>query len=462
MNKFNIVTGSDSYKFCHSEMYPENTQNVYSYFESRKGARFGKTLFFGLQGLIKDYLQGVVVTKENIDTAEKRITAHIGPNLFHREKWDYIVEKHGGKLPLRIRAVKEGTLVPVDNVLMDVEATDEKCFWLTNYVETLLTHVWFPSTVATLSKEVKDSCLYFLNKSADKNDSIAFMLHDFGFRGTSSFESASTGGAGHLVNFMGTDTFPAIEYVMDNYNTNEVVAYSVAASEHSINCALGLEGEALVIKNLLDKYPTGILSVVSDSFDIFNCVENIIGGTFRDRILAREGKFVVRPDSGDPLTTTLRLIEILGDKFGVTYNSKGYKVLNPKIGLIWGDGIDIEGINIILNGLVANMWSAENIVFGMGGGLLQKVNRDTQRFAFKSAAQKRDGIWHDVYKNPLDQSKASKRGKLKLIKKDGKFMTVRQDDNNYINDTDLLELVFENGEVVREMTFQEIRDNSNK
>jgi nicotinamide phosphoribosyltransferase len=457
MNNKNITLLTDSYKIGHHNQYPKNTRGVYSYFEARKGAKYSDTTFFGLQALLKKYLAGVVVTSEIVDKAETIIDAHLGPDTFHRERWDHIVEKHKGKLPVRIKAVPEGMTIPINNVMMTVENTDPDCFWLTNHLETILTHVWHASTVATLSRHTKKDMMDYLSKTSDNPDAINFMLHDFGFRGVSSLESAESGGAGHLINFLGTDTVPALIFIMDYYNTTEVAGYSVVATEHSVMTAVGKEREAEVIGHLLEEYPTGIISVVSDSYDIFNCAENIIGGMYKEKILERDGKFVVRPDSGEPVSTMLNLLEILGNKFGFTENSKGFKVLNPKIGLIWGDGIDHDGINAILEAMAKNKWAADNAVFGCGGGLLQKINRDTQRFAFKSSAQLRNGVWHDVYKEPKDMSKASKRGRLKLVEIDGShgkgFTTVREDEPG----EDVLITVFENGELLNQSTFEEIR-----
>ena len=448
---------TDSYKMGHYKMYPENTEAVYSYFESRKGAKYDETVFFGLQSIILNYLQGKVVTRELIDKAEKLSTAHFGdPTTFNKEGWEYILEKYDGKLPVRIKAVPEGLPVPVSNVLMTVENTDPKCYWLTNFLESLLTHVWYGSTVATLSRSVKKTCKSYLDKTSDNPDAINFMLHDFGFRGVSSVESAEVGGAAHLINFMGTDTVPALEFIMDNYFEAEVVGFSVNATEHSVMTAKAIEGEEDVVESIIKAYPNGILSMVCDSYDDENFARNIIGDKFKQLILERDGKFVLRPDSGDPVPTMLKLINILGEKFGVSTNTKGYKVLHPKIGIIWGDGIDADGIAQILEALDKDGWSACNAVFGMGGGLLQKVNRDTQRFAFKSSAQKRDGEWYDVYKSPKDQSKASKRGRLKLIQVDGEYKTVRQEEPG----EDILETVFENGLLDSAWTFQGVRDNA--
>lgn len=466
--KNNIITLTDSYKLTHWKQYPKGTQHVYSYFESRRGAKFDNTVFFGLQYILKEYLEGMVVTKDGIDQAAKLAKAHLNGELFNKAGWEYILEKYGGRLPVRIKAVAEGSVIPASNVLMTVENTDPNCWWLTNYLETLLTHVWYPSTVATLSRDVKGMIRGFLQRTSNKMDGLPFMLHDFGFRGVSSVESAGIGGAAHLVNFMGTDTVKAIEVAMQYYES-QVCAFSVPATEHSIMTALGPEGEEKIFSHVLDQYPTGIVSVVSDSYDIFRACEEIIGTKLRDRILKRDGVFVVRPDSGDPVTTVMKILDILGAKFGYENNAIAngteWKVLNPKVRVIWGDGLEPDTIRAILTAMYDAGWSAENIVFGMGGGLLQKVNRDTQRFAFKSSAQCREGEWFDIFKKPKDESKASKRGRLSLVRMEGAhgaaYATVAE---GFVSEgkplANLLETVFENGRITRQYTFDEVRKNA--
>ncbi len=462
MNR-NMVTKGDSYKMNHAPMYLPGTEYVVSYLAARKGAKFDETVFFGLQYLLKEYLT-TPVTMADIDRAEPLIKAHMGS--FDRAKWEYIVKIHNGKLPVVIEAVPEGSVIPVGdgNVLMQVYNTDPKCFWLTNHLETLLTHVWAPSTIATQSRAVKEYLKTALEKTCDDGANFGglnFMLHDFGKRGVSSIESGGIGGLGHLVNFSGTDTIIALETAMEYYGATGPVGYSVNATEHSIMTAAGKEGEEEVIQHILDNFPMGILSVVSDSYDYKNCVENLYGKKFKDQILARDGKLVVRPDSGDPTELVPWTLEALGNAFGYTVNRKGYKVLNPKVGLIWGDGIDFEMLQKIVISAYAIGWSTENLVFGMGGGLLQKINRDTQRFAFKSCAQMRNGVWHDVYKEPTDKSKASKRGILDLaLTPEGTLVTVRRDNNPYGNS--LLQKVYENGELLVDWTFDQVRENVKK
>lgn len=458
----NIITLTDSYKFGHHNMYPDGTETVYSYLEARNGAKYSYTVFFGLQYLLKEYLVGQVVTREKIDHAAALAAKHFGnPNIFNRAMWEHILAKHDGRLPVRIRAVPEGTPVPNSNVLMVVENTDPACFALTNHLETLLTHVWHPCTVATLSRKVKEQVKHFLEETSMSLDGLPFMLHDFGFRGVSSVESAGLGGAGHLVNFMGTDTVRAIEVAMEYYGA-DVCAYSVPATEHSVMTSFGPDGEEKIFERLLEKYPKGILSVVSDSYDIFRACADIIGTKLRDKILARDGVFVVRPDSGDPVAVVLKILEILGDKFGTTTNEKGFKELPPKLRILWGDGLDHDAIYDILFAMSNAGWAASNMAcLGMGGGLLQKVNRDTQRFAFKCSAQFRDGQWQDIFKEPVDKTKCSKRGRLALCRIEGAHGSVlRTVPEAKTGGADILQTVFEDGELKREYTFDEVRRNA--
>ena len=456
----NITTLTDSYKICHWNMMPPNTQNVYSYFEARTGATYNKTVFFGLQYYLKAYLAGQVVTREKIEAGARLSRAHFGnDNYFNREMWEYILEKYNGYLPVEIKAIPEGTPVPINNVLMTVVNTDDKCYSLTNHLETILSQVWAGSTVATLSNEIY-KMLEFYRKETGNMDFIKFGLHCFGFRGVSSIESAGVCGAAHLVNFLGTDTLKAMETAIEYYNASlDGLAYSVAATEHSVMTARGEDGEEQVFENLLKQYPTGILSVVIDSYNYKNFVNNI-ALKYKKEILGREGKVVFRPDSGDPTSVTLDVLEGLSKVFGTTKNDKGYIDLNPKVGALWGDGIDYMGIRSILFSMKNNGYSTNNIVFGAGGALLQKHNRDTQRFAFKSSAQKRNGVWHDIYKNPLDASKLSKKGILKLVKDaEGNYHTINGHTDGFNEAKDEMVTVFKNGIITKEYNFSDVRKN---
>ena len=461
--KNNILLLTDSYKITHWRQYPPKTEIVYSYFESR-GGKFDHTMFFGLQYFIKEYLEGVVITYEKIRDARKLLSAHLGdPSLFNEQGWRHIITEHGGKLPIKIKAVPEGTIVPNGNVLMTIENTDPECFWLTNYLETLLVQTWYPSTVATQSREILNMIHGFAELTGDPSI-INFKLHDFGFRGVSSVESAGIGGLAHLINFIGTDTINALVFAKEYYN-EECAGYSIPASEHSTITAWGKDNEALAMENMLDQYKDNpVIACVSDSYDIFNACANIWGDKLKDKIMGREGTLVVRPDSGDPKTVVVEVLNILYDKFGGTLNKKEYKVLDPHIRVIQGDGVNIDSIREILEHMEDNGFSTDNIAFGMGGALLQKLDRDTQSFAFKCCSVNIDGKEIDVFKRPVtDTSKASKAGRLKLISINGADgNTLRTIKASITQEADVLQEVFLNGEITKEYTLSEVRKNSNR
>ena len=292
----NLILLTDSYKVSHYNQYPPGTESVYSYFESR-GGRFDEVVFFGIQYYLERYFAGVQITLEKIEEAAAFFTTHFrNPNLFNRAGWQYILRTHGGRLPVSIRAVPEGTPVPTRNVLITVENTDPACFWLTNYLETLLVQVWYGSTVATLSREMKKLIYGFLLETGDPG-LVEFKLHDFGFRGVSSVESAAVGGAAHLVNFLGTDTLAACVLAHEIYGA-DMAGFSIPAAEHSTQTAWGPEHEGDAYENMLDQYPSGQVAVVSDSYDIINACRNLWGKRLRDKVLAREGTLVIRADSG--------------------------------------------------------------------------------------------------------------------------------------------------------------------
>ena len=451
----NICWLTDSYKVSHFKQYPPGTRRVYSYFESRSGSTYPEVCFFGLRYFLERYLAGEVVTSEKIDAAESLFRQHFGGDVFNRAGWQHILDKHEGRLPIVIKAVPEGTIVPESNVLMTVENTDDEAYWLTNWLETLLVQVWYPSTVATQSRAMKQVLLRFLRETGDPN-LIGFKLHDFGFRGVTCPEQAALGGAAHLVNFQGTDTIPGLLLARHFYGC-EMAGFSIPAAEHSTITSWGEERELDAMRNMLTQYPTGLVACVSDSFDIFRACSDYWGGTLKDAVLARDGVLVVRPDSGDPPTVVVEVLRRLGESFGTTTNSLGFRVLHPKVRVIQGDGIDFAMLGKILSAMKEAGWSADNIAFGSGGGLLQKLNRDTQRFAFKCSSVVVGDQEREVFKRPVtDGGKKSKAGRLKLIRDvGGHLRTVRETEEP--NSPSLLQTAFENGRVVRHQSFDEIR-----
>lgn len=450
----NIILLTDSYKLSHAPQYPDMTEQIYSYFESRTGAQFKETVFFGLQYLLKRYMEGQVITEEKISQASDLVDKHVGPGVFNKAGWEYILKEHDGRLPILVRAVKEGLPVPESNVLMTVENTDPKCFWLTNLLETILVQIWYPSTVCSLSKAARQMMLRHLNKSGTP-ENVDFMLHDFGVRGSTSMESAAIGGLAHLVNFKGTDNIPALAMGREYYGC-DMAGFSIPATEHSTITSHGQENELATYSRLLDIYPKGLFACVSDSWDFYEACR-MWSGPLKEKVLARDGKLVVRPDSGDPLEVDRRGIQILGEGFGMDTNKKGYQVLNPKVGIIQGDGCILSMIDDVLTEIENYKLSADNMVFGMGGGLLQQVNRDTQRFAFKCSSITVNGVTKDVWKKPVtDNTKRSKGGKLSLIIDGYHLRTVKYAESGGAKD--LLEPVFLNGEILREQTLDEIRE----
>lgn len=468
---FNPILDTDSYKMSHWCQYPPGVSNMYSYFESR-GGMFHSNLFVGLDGFIKQYLL-TPITKAHVEEAEQFCLAHGEP--FNKAGWMKIVEKYNGRFPVRIRAVPEGTVVSTRNVLFDIELTtpDPDVFWVVSWLETALVRVWYATTVSTLSFFCKAKILEALNKSADNPEAeIGFKLHDFGSRGVNTNEGARIGGFAHLVNFLGSDTVEGIRYANHYYGvTGGMSGFSIPAAEHSTMTSWGRNREVLAYRNFVQKYlydrvmPEGmpkIAACVSDSWDIYKAVENLWCGELHDFVKDSGGKLVVRPDSGDPIDVLLKVLGIFERKVGMKKNLKGFKVLPPYFGLIQGDGINYESLQEILDAIMAKGYSASNLAFGMGGGLLQQVNRDTSKFAFKCASMFIHDDWTDVMKDPItDPGKRSKAGHQALITEGfGSgfgFKTVRGPRHD-----DLLQVVYENGALIRTFTMDDLRNNSNQ
>ncbi len=459
-NNFNnFILNTDSYKTSHWLQYPPNTEYVSSYIEARGGNNsFENVLFFGLQAYIKEYLSKPI-TQSDIDEAKTIFSAHGVP--FNEAGWQRLIDKHQGYLPLRIQAVPEGMVIPTGQVLCQVVNTDPEFFWLTSYIETsLLRAIWYPSTVASLSYYCKQLIKAGLEKSADNLDSLPFKLHDFGARGVSSYESSALGGLAHLVNFLGTDTLSAIVAGNRWYGmSEEMSAFSIPAAEHSTMTAWGREYEADAYANMLSQFGDAgkTFAVVSDSYDLWKAIDNIWGGELKEQVKNTGGTLVIRPDSGDPIKVVREALQRLAAKFGTTLNTKGYKILPSYIRLIQGDGINPTSIQKILDAVTSAGFSTENITFGMGGGLLQQINRDTLGWAMKTSSARVDGYWRDVYKDPITSvSKRSKRGRLALVHHQGSYMTVREDE--LAEQNNILQDVFLNGELLIDDDLTTIRE----
>jgi nicotinamide phosphoribosyltransferase len=464
----NLLLNADSYKASHWLQYPPGTDATFFYLESRGGV-YERTLFFGLQSILKEYL-AQPVTAAMVDAAKAFFAAHGEP--FNEAGWRHIVDAHGGRLPLRIRAVAEGTVVPTHQALLTIESTDPACFWLPSYIETLLMRVWYPITVATVSWHVKQAIREFLDKTSDHAAAeLPFKLHDFGSRGVSSAESAALGGMAHLVNFRGTDTVLGVLAAREYYG-EAMAGVSIPASEHSTITAWGREHELDAYRNMLRQFakPGAVVACVSDSYDLYHAIEAMWGGSLQDAVIESGATLVVRPDSGDPAEVVHRTLSMLNAAFGSTLNAKGYRVLNH-VRVIQGDGVNPDSIRLILERITHAKYSADNIAFGMGGALLQKLDRDTQKFALKCSAARIHGAWIDVFKDPAtDHAKASKRGRLTLARhrEHGTFKTVALPDAAIAGDAatlgdgwkDALQIVWENGVLVRDWTFAQIRARS--
>ncbi|QEH18810.1 nicotinate phosphoribosyltransferase [Histophilus somni] len=453
-NFTNLILNVDSYKASHWLQYPKGTEYISYYIEARRESF--DVVMFGLQAFIKEYLLKPIC-QQDVDEAEIVLKAHGLP--FYRDGWQHLIHKHQGYLPLKIEAVPEGTVLPVGNVVCQITNTDPDFFWLVGYLETaLLRAIWYPSTVASLSYFCKKQIRQALIKSANDLSGLDFQLHDFGARGASSLETVALGGLAHLVNFKGTDSVSALIAAKRWYNINEMPAFSIPAAEHSTITSWGKDREINAYQNMIECFggEGKLYSVVSDSYDLWHALEHIWGEKLKDLVIEKGGRLIIRPDSGNPIEIICKTLEILANKFGYILNQKGYKVLPDCLRIIQGDGINAQSLPKILDAVMQKGFSAENVNFGMGGGLLQQVNRDTMSWAMKASAICINGQWQEIYKDPItSQSKRSKKGVLALVKQGSDWLTIKQSELN--GQTNQLQTVFFNGKLFIEENLTEIR-----
>jgi nicotinamide phosphoribosyltransferase len=459
---FNPILSTDSYKLSHAFSYPGNVTGMFSYIEARTGGR-NVIVPFGLQMFIEKYLTEQV-TMEHIDEAEAFAAAHGEP--FNRKGWEKVVRTYGGYLPVTIRAVPEGTPVRSGNAIVTITCTDPDLFWLSSYLETALQRgVWYPTTVASLDYDIKREIKRFYEISGADMSLLPFALHDFGARGVTCAEQAEIGGAAHLVNFMGSDTIEGIR-AANFYYKDAMAAYSVPATEHSVQCSFSLgdpkgggdlEYLRHQIKNLAK--PGGIVSIVIDGYDVYRASE-LLCTELKDLIIESGAKIVFRPDSGDMMEVVPRILRLQEMAFGYQMTSKGYKKIKH-VGIIQGDGVDHLAIKTLLGNILGMGYSADNVIFGSGGALLQKVNRDTFKFAQKASAVLVGGRWVGISKNPVtDPGKKSKEGLLTLVrsKMTGEYMTAGITPEGISDEfEDMMQVVYSNGTIFNKTTLAEVR-----
>jgi nicotinamide phosphoribosyltransferase len=450
----NLILNTDSYKLSHYLQYPPGTRRISSYIESR-GGLLPEVLFFGLQAFLKQVLLRPI-SRADIDEAEAVCQTHLG--VFNRAGWEHIVNRHGGFLPVEIQALPEGTAVGHHVPVAQVINTDPECFWVPSYLETaLLRAVWYPSTVASTSFACKKILRQYLEETADSLDPLAFQLHDFGARGATCDEAAGLGGAGHLLNFQGTDTLAALD-VARRWYAEPMAGFSIPASEHSTMTSWGKAGECEAYRNMIRQFagPQKILAFVIDSYDVWNALDKLIGEELHGEVVANGGRIVVRPDSGDPVAVVPRVIEHLMRRFGHTLNGKGYRVLPPYIRMIQGDGVDLHSLPRILEALKMRAISTENLAFGMGGGLLQKLDRDTLKWAMKASWGQIGEETREIFKDPVtDPGKRSKAGRWAVVAGADGCEAVREEQLG--GRQNLLRPVYRDGRLLAEESFAALR-----
>lgn len=496
------LTMIDGYKLDHRRQYPDGTEYVYSNWTAR-GTRIPdiqEVVFVGLQYFLAKYL-GEEFDKfftSDIDKVaaayERRVNGYLGPNTIGTE---HIRDLHAlGYLPLEFKALPEGTATPLRVPMLTVENTHPDFGWLVNYLETIMSAtLWLPMTSATLAKRMRELLDAYAEKTGSPKEFVDWQGHDFSFRGMGGYEAAQMSGMGHLTQFTGTDTIPAIEFIEQYYGVPDdyLIGGSVAATEHSVMCAGGEDDEYETYKRILNLYPSGIVSVVSDTWDLWKVLTETVPA-LHNEIMARDGKLVIRPDSGDPsdiLCGKLKedtsygtygfvqddetpegkgVVELLWETFGGTITETGHKLLDSHIGVIYGDAINFDRARDILQRLEAKGFASANVVFGMGSFGYQYQTRDTFGFAMKATNVVIDGVEKPIFKDPVTDNgtKKSLKGRVVVINGKTGLEAVDQgtDENDYAllknNGYDLLTTVWKDGIFVKWYTFDEVRENARR
>lgn len=432
---------TDGYKVDHRRQYPTGTTLVYSNWTPRKSRIEGidEVVFFGLQYFIKKYIIQEFndnffnqPKQEIIKKYARRINNYLGENQVGTK---HIEDLHDlGYIPMVFKALPEGVSVPVRVPMFTMYNTKPEFFWLTNYFETLLSAViWLPCNSATIAKQYRKILDKYANETSSIPEFVDWQGHDFSMRGMAGIEAAVTSASGHLLSFTGTDTIPAIDFLEHYYNADsdkELIGGSVAATEHSVMCMGTDTGEYETFKRLITEiYPKGILSIVSDTWDLWKVLTDYLP-RLKSEIIARAGKVVVRPDSGDPVDIICGnpngkteqekkgVIELLWDVFDGKVNNKGYKELIPQIGAIYGDSITIERATQICERLKQKGFASTNVVLGIGSFTYQYNTRDTFGFAMKATYGEVNGEGREIYKDPItdDGTKKSAKGLMSIFK----------------------------------------------
>lgn len=487
MNNTPITLLADFYKLSHRKQYPQGTTKVYSTLtpRSNKYAPYSdEIVWFGLQYFIKEYLidrfnkDFFSKPKDEVISEYSRLVEFSLGKQYAETK--HIEELHDlGYLPIKISTLPEGSLVPMRVPVMTIENTHDDFFWLTNFLETILsTSIWLPTTSATLAYSYRKVLNDYAIKTTGSTSGVEFQGHDFSMRGMSSEQSATVSGAGHLLSFKGTDTIPSILFLEKYYNGNiekSLIGASIPATEHSVMCSYGQENEKDLLTHLLTEvYPTGLFSAVCDTWDFWKLVSEYLP-ELKETIISRDGKLVIRPDSGNPVDiicgTVLTggktpeekgLVEVLYEIFGGQINELGFKVLDSHIGAIYGDSITLEIAKEICEKLYKKGFATTNVVFGIGSYSYQYATRDTFGFAVKATYAVVNNEERMLFKDPKTDSgiKKSQKGLVVVNKDDnGKFFFEDNfvDNDEYKSKTNLLETVFVNGKLIKETALNEIR-----